>query len=245
MTTVQRTPRQAQAGPPLGILAVVFTALFLASIILSTIMAGGDTFPSPFGSADGILVYFRDHHDAVQVSAFLQFGASVPMAIYAATASARLRNLGIRAPGATIALTGGTLAAAMLALSATVSWVLSRPETRTQPAVVRALQDLAFATGGVGHVVFLGLLVAGIAVPGLLAGLLPRPLALTGLTIAVIAELSTLALLISGAAILLPIARFTSLAWLIAVGFLLPRTRTGKSGRLRGPAAGTSVTPGP
>jgi hypothetical protein len=35
----------------------------------------------------------------------------------------------------------------------------------------------------------------------------------------------TLTLLVSGAAILLPIARFTALAWLIATGFLLPRTR--------------------
>jgi hypothetical protein len=229
MTTIERTPRQAQAGPPLGILAVVFTALFLAGIVVSTVMAGGDTFPSPFGSSAGILAYFHDHHDAVQVGAFLQFGASVPMAIYAATASARLRNLGIRAPGATIALTGGMLAAAMLALSAMLSWVLSRPEVRTEAAVVRALQDLTFATGGTGHVVFLGLLVAGIAVPGLLANLLPRPLALTGLAIAVIAELSTLTFLISGAAILLPIARFTSLAWLTATGFLLPRTRTNKA----------------
>jgi hypothetical protein len=229
VTTAERTPRQSDGGPPLGILAVVFTTLFLAGIIVSTAMAGGHTFPSPFGSAAEILAYFHDHQDAVRVSAFLQFAASVPMAIYAATASARLRNLGIRAPGATIALAGGVLAAAMLALSALVSWVLSRPEALNEPAVVRALQDLAFATGGTGHVVFLGLLVAGIAVPGLLAGLLPRRLALTGLVIAAVAELSTLTLLVSGAAVLLPIARFTALAWLVATGFLLPRTRANKA----------------
>ncbi|SNT27061.1 hypothetical protein SAMN05216276_103178 [Streptosporangium subroseum] len=233
MTAVERTPRQNEAGPPLGILAVVFTALFLAGIIISTVMAGGVTFPSPFGSSAEILAYFHDHQSAVQVSAFLQFGASVPMAIYAATASARLHNLGIRAPGATIALAGGLLAAGMLALSALFGWVLSRPEVLTESAVVRALQDLAFVTGGAGHVVFLGLLVAGIAVPGLLAGLLPRPLAFAGLAIAVIAELSTLTLLVSGAAVLLPVARFTSLVWLIAAGFLLPRSRAGRTGSRR------------
>jgi hypothetical protein len=229
VTTSGRTPRQATGGPPLGILAVVFTTLFIGGIVISTIMAGGDTFPSPFGSSAQILTYFHDHQDAVRVSAFLQFAASVPMAIYAATASARLRNLGIRAPGATIALVGGILAAAMLGLSGLVTWVLSRPELLGEPAVVRALQDLAFAIGGTGHVVFLGLLVAGIAVPGLLAGLLPRRLALTGLVIAAIAELSTLTLLVSGTAFLLPIARFTALAWLIAIGFLLPGTRTNKA----------------
>jgi hypothetical protein len=208
---------------------VVFTALFLSGIAVSTVMAGGDTFPSPFAASAEIQRYFQNHQDAVRVSAFLQFGASVPLAIYAATASARLRNLGIRAPGATIAQVGGVLAAAMLALSGLVSWVLSRPEVLSEPALVRAMQDLAFATGGTGHVVFLGLLVAGIAVPGLLAGLLPRRLALTGLVIAAVAELSTLTLLLSDTAILLPIARFTALAWLIATGFLLPRTRANKT----------------
>jgi hypothetical protein len=229
VTTSERTPRQAVGGPPLGILAVVFTALFVGGVVISTVMAGGDTFPSPFGSSATILAYFQEHQRAVRVSAFLQFGAAVPLAIYAATASARLRNLGIRAPGATIAQVGGVLAAAMLGLSGLVSWVLSRPEVANEPAVVRALQDFAFATGGTGHVVFLGLLVAGIAVPGLLAGLLSRRLSLIGLVIAAVAELSTLTLLLSDLAVLLPIARFTALAWLIAVGFRLPQTRTNKT----------------
>jgi hypothetical protein len=227
MTSAERSSRRTDGGPPLGILAVVFTALFLGGLIVGTAMAGA-TFPSPFGSSAGILAYFHDHQEAVRFGAFLQFAASVPMAIFAATVSARLHNLGIRAPGATIALVGGTLAAAMLTFCALFSWVLSRPEVLTEPATVRTLHDLAFVTGGPGHVVFLGLLVAGIAVPGWLAGLLPRPLAFSGLAIAFLAELCTLALLVPGAAIMLPIARFTALAWLIATGFLLPRTRTGR-----------------
>jgi hypothetical protein len=39
-------------------------------------------------------------------------GAGPPPAIFAATASARLHVLGIRSPGATIALVGGPVAAA-------------------------------------------------------------------------------------------------------------------------------------
>lgn len=231
MTTVERGPRRtAQGGPHPGVLAVVFTSLFLGSLVISVVMAHGATFPSPFGPAADIQAYFRHHRDAVQVSAFLQFGAAIPLAVYAATASARLRNLGIRAPGATIALAGGVLSAAFLALSALVGWVLSRPEVAAEPALTRAVQDLAFATGGPGHVVPLGLLVAGIAVPGLPARLLPRWLALTGLVIAAIAELSTLALLVAGAAYLLPVARFTALIWLVAAGFLLPGTRPNRAG---------------
>ncbi|MBV9516244.1 MAG: hypothetical protein JO280_19700, partial [Mycobacteriaceae bacterium] len=56
------------------------------------------------------------------------FGSCVPLAIYAATASVRLRQLGVTAPGATIALAGGVLAAGALGLCAVVLWTLSRPE---------------------------------------------------------------------------------------------------------------------
>ncbi|MFD4152317.1 hypothetical protein ACFWR4_06140 [Streptomyces hydrogenans] len=227
---------EAQGGPPLGPLALVFTALFVAGLAAGIVMAGGATFPSPFGGADAtddIAAYFRDHTDAVRITATLQFGASVPLAIYAATASARLHRLGVRAPGATIALAGGLLASGFLALSALLSWTLSRPEVLGQTGVVRAFQTLAFATGGPGHVVALGLLVAGVAVPGLLAGLLPRGLALGGLVLAALAELSTLTLLFDGAAVLLPIARFGGLLWLIAAGFLLPRHRSDPRVRAR------------
>ncbi|MFJ5549795.1 hypothetical protein [Streptomyces sp. NPDC093225] len=220
-----RTRRDPQAGPPPGILAVVFTALFLAGLVLTTLLAGGDTFPSPFGSTDTVTSYFRDHSGAVRVSGTLQFAASVPLAIYAATVSARLHKLGIRAPGATIALAGGVLASAFLACSGLVTWVLSQPAVAEHPDAVRPLQYLAFGLGGPAHVVLLGLLVAGIAVPGLLAGLLPRPLALTGLAVATVAELSTLVLLTDAAALLLPVARFAGLLWLVAAGFLLPRRR--------------------
>ncbi|MET9350855.1 hypothetical protein [Streptomyces termitum] len=232
---------EAQGGPPLGPLALVSTALFVAGLVTSTLLAGGAVFPSPFGGSGataGITAYFRDHTDAVRIAGALQFGSSVPLALYAATASARLHRLGVRAPGATIALAGGLLASAFLGLCGLLGWVLSRPESLGQPGVVRALHSLAFATGGPGHVVALGLLVAGIAVPGLLAGLLPRALALGGLVLAAVAELSTLTLLFDGAAVLLPIARFGGLLWLIAAGFLLPHHRSDPRVRARtGPRA--------
>ncbi|MFI5912479.1 DUF4386 domain-containing protein [Dactylosporangium sp. NPDC051541] len=203
----------------------MFAALFLLGLVLSTILAGGKPYPSPFGDATSILVYFRDNADAVRIGGAFQFGAAIPLAIYAATASARLHQLGIRVPGPTIALSGGLLASGFLALSGLIGWTLGRPELHAEPALVRALQMLNFAAGGVGHVVPLGLLLAGIAVPGLLARLMPAWLAWAGLIIAGIAELSTLALLVDGAAYLLPVARFTAFAWLIIAGFRLPRQR--------------------
>ncbi|MFI5527377.1 hypothetical protein ACIA8O_02365 [Kitasatospora sp. NPDC051853] len=216
---------RAQGGPPPGILAVVFTALFVAALVLGTLLADGATFPSPFGETDALVAHFRDHGPAVRVTGALQLAASVPLAVYAATVSARLHRLGVRAPGATIALAGGVLASAFLACAGLTLWVLSRPEVAEAPALLRALHYAAFAAGGPAHVAPLGLLVAGLAVPGLLAGLLPRWLALAGLVIALLAELSVLVLLADGLAPVLPLARFTALAWLVAVGFLLPKRR--------------------
>lgn len=212
-----------QGGPPLVVLAGISTALLVGGIALSALLGG--VFPSPFGDAAGIARYFQTQPDAVKVSGVLVFGSSVPLAIYAATVSARLRQLGVTAPGATIALGGGLLAAGMLSLSGLLQWTLSRPAVRTDAPLVRALHDLTFLTAGPAHVVFLGLLVAGVAVPGLLLGLLPRPLAIAGLVIAVLAELTTLSLVWPALAVALPIARFPALAWLIAAGALLPHRR--------------------
>ena len=217
--------RQFPGGPPLAGLAVTSTALFLAGLIASTAMAG-TTFPSPFDSAASILAYFHGHQDAITVSAFFQFAAAVPLAIYAATVSSRLRTLGIRAPGATIALVGGALAAAFLSISGLVTWTLAQPAVLASPPLVRALHDLAFAAGGPGTVVPFGLLIAGLAVPAAFGALLPRWLVAAGLLIALAAEFSTLSLLVNGAAYLLPVARFAGLAWLITAGALLPTTRS-------------------
>jgi hypothetical protein len=230
MVTQATAPRTAQGGPPLGILGIVVTALFVAGLVLGTVLADGTPFPSPFGATGPILTYFQEHELAVRVGGVFQFAAAIPLAIYAATASSRLHHLGIRAPGATIALAGGLLAATFLAGSGLISWVLSQPAVTGTPELIRPLQLLAFAAGGPGHVVPLGLLLAGIAVPGLVVGLLPRWLAWTGLVIAGVAELATLSLLFEGAAYLLPIARFAGLAWLIAVGFKLPLHRIRANG---------------
>lgn len=69
----------------------------------------------------------------------------------------------------------------------------------------------------------------GIAVPALIVGLLPRWLAVAGLVLAVAAELSTLVLLAPGFAVLLPLARFGAMAWLITAGALLPLTHPARA----------------
>jgi hypothetical protein len=222
--TIAASRGSRHVGPPLLALALISVALFAASLVVGA--TGGGPFPSPYDHTRDVVAFFSAHGTTVRVAATLQFASAVPLAILAASLSSRLRYLGFaRVPGVLIASTGGTLASGMLAVSALAQWVLSRPATAGSQSVVRPLADLAFATGGPGAVVFLGLLVAGIAVPAAVGGLLPRPLWIAGIGFAAVAELGTIALLSKPAAVLLPIARFGSLAWLIAAAALLPVSR--------------------
>ncbi len=205
------------------LLAVISLVLLLGGLAIGVALGG--VMPLPYGADSAIRAYVLAQPAAVQVIAVAVFASSVPLAIYAATASARLRQLGVTAPGATIALAGGILAAGALGLSGLLAWTLSRPEVGTDGALVRALYYLVFLTGGPAHVVTLGLLVAGMAVPSLIIRLLPRPLAVAGLVIAVLAELTTLVLVWPALSFLLPIARFGALAWLVVAGALLPLRR--------------------
>jgi hypothetical protein len=215
--------RPPQGGPPLALLAAISLVLLLAGLVTGVALAG--VMPLPYGSTTAVQDYVAGHHAAAVAIAVGTFGSSIPLAIYAATASARLRQLGITAPGATIALAGGLLASAGRALSSLTAWTLSRPEVTSDAALVRALYYLTYLTGGPWHVVTLGLLIAGIAVPGLIVGLLPKPVAWTGLAIAGVAELTTLVLIWPELSPLLPVARFTGLVWLIVAGALLPLRR--------------------
>jgi hypothetical protein len=229
--TTRAGGRPPQGGPPLALLAAISLGLLLAG--LASGVALGGLMPVPFGSE--AQDYVAAHHDAAQAIAVGTFASSIPLAIYAATASARLRQLGITAPGATIALAGGLLASGALSLSGLLAWTLSRPEATTDPALVRALYYLVYLTGGPWHIVTLGLLLAGISVPSLIVGLLPRSVAWTGLVIAAVAELTTLALIWPGLSPLLPVARFTGLIWLIVAGAMLPlRRRDRQQARVAG-----------
>ena len=200
----------------LGCLGLLFGGLAIG-------VALGGVMPLPCGPVAAVQAYVRAQPVAVQVIATAVFASSVPLTIYAATAGARLRQLGATAPAAGIALTGGILAAGSLGLTGLLGWTLSRPEVSADTALVRALYYLVFLVGGPGHIAALGLLVAGMAVPSLNLRLTPRTLAWSGLAIAALAELTMLVLVWQQLGVLLPIARVGALVWLVVAGALLPR----------------------
>jgi hypothetical protein len=210
-------------GPPLLVLAIVSTVLFVGSIATTAIMTQGGHLPSPYDPTNGAVAFFSEHADAMCVNAFLQLGAAIVLGLFAATAVSRLRFLGVTAAGATIALFGGVAGSVFAASSALVQWVLASMDPTTLPIMSSGFHWLYFALGGPGHVAFTGLLVAGVSVSGGLAGLLPRWILWSGLVLAVIAEVSTVILVVPAAVFLLPVARLLTFVWMIAVGATLPK----------------------
>jgi hypothetical protein len=162
----------------------------------------------------------------VLICSFLHFGASIPLGVFAAAAASRLRFLGAKAAGSYIALFGGFATSFNMAASACVLWVMAYPGIAQDAAVLRALYYLQFAFGGPGFSVPLGLLIAGISVTAGFLRLLPKWLVVLGLALAVIGELSWLSMIFPKLLFLIPLTMFPAFVWLIAAGFLLPKTIT-------------------
>jgi hypothetical protein len=215
------TSRIHHAGPNPGAVASVFTVLFLAGLIPVTLMAGDTHFPSPLQSAEEIMAYFRAHAGRVAVCAFFQFGAAIPLGIYTATMTSRLRFHGVQAAGVDIALFGGLAASFMTLVSALTQWVLSRPGIAAEGTLAQGLYYMIFATGGPAYSVPIGLLFAGISIPALFLRLLPRWVSVMGIVLAAIGELSALSLIVPNALFLIPLTRFPGFVWLIVAGFKL------------------------
>jgi hypothetical protein len=209
-------------SPPLALVAVVFVVLCLASLVTNLMFAAGAPIPSAYPPIDALQNYYTAAPGAVRLSAFFQFGASIPFAILVASMVSRLLFHRVTVAGAHIALVGGTIAALYMGLTALATWALTHPGF--DPAVLRVTHQFAIACDA-GHAAGLGLFVAGISVPSLAFGLLPRWLSLFGLVLALVAELSVLTLILSAAAILLPLVHIASWIWLIAAAMMMPAVR--------------------
>ncbi len=76
---------------------------------------------------------------------------------------------------------------------------------------------------------------AGVSVPSAVTKLLPKWLVVFGLFLAVCGELSWLNLIFPKALFLIPLTRFPGFVWLIATGFILPRTIVADRGARQAP----------
>ena len=211
-------------GPPAGWIAVVFMGLFLAGLYPVTIFGGQPYFPPPSAPLDAIAAFFQSRSSAVLLCAFFHFGAAIPLGIFAASVASQLRFLGVRAAGTYIAFFGGIATSVNMLVGSSVLWAMSYPEVAQDTALIQALYRFGFALGGPGFSVPFGLLIAGIAVTAGIGRLLPRWLAGIGLVIAAAGELSWFQIVFPKLLFLIPLTRFPGFLWLIAAGFLLPRS---------------------
>ena len=224
MSTDPASIHVRRGGPPLLAPALAWAALTVVAAV-----AHPGTRPGADPSTT--LALLRDHTGAAQLSATLLLASAVPFAVWVAAAHHRLHRLGLRVAGPTLGLAGGLLAAGMLALSGAAGWAAAATAAATTAgpgdatAAVVGLNELAFAAGGAGFVVTFGLLIAGVAVPTLLSGLVSRPLAWTGLLLAGVAVVAVLSLVLPALGVLLPVVRFGGLIWLVWVSAVLPLSR--------------------
>jgi hypothetical protein len=211
-------------GPHPGILAVIFTVLFIFGLTyVITFSPGAPHYPNPYDPAATITAYFRDHpHDALMCS-FFQFLSAIPLGLFTVTVFSRLKYLGVKAVGPSIALLGGLLVAMGMVVSSMIAWAMVFPGVAADAGALRALYYLAFGIGGVGYSVPMGLLIAGIAVPAGFMKLLPRWVVVFGIILGVIGETSCLALLSPALTALIPLTRFPGFIWLMIAGFMLAR----------------------
>jgi hypothetical protein len=229
------TGKAKHGAPHPGIVASVFTALFIGGLVPVTLLAGDTHFPAPGQPIEEVLAYFRSSPGNVLACAFFQFGSAVPLGIFTATMVSRLRFHGVRAAGPSIAEFGGIAASLAIVISSMLVWVLAQPGIADDAAVTRAVHQLGFAIGGPGYTVALGLLIAGISVSAGIAKLLPRWVVIFGLVVAVAGELSALSLVVPEALFLVPLTRFPGFVWLIIAGFKLPN-RAGARAQAARPA---------
>ena len=201
--------------------ALAYAVLTIMAATVPSAIAG----VAAWKSDANLLDFYQHHGDAAHAGAFFTLAAAVPFAVFTAVTTSRLRSLGLDVPGRMIALVGGTIAAALLALAGLTELALTRSHVSDSASVVRAFDGLLFACGGVGFVVFAGLLAAGVSITGLLGRVLPPWLAWLGIATAVVSELASLAAAFPALEFLLPVGRAGGLIWMVLVAVRLPRKR--------------------
>lgn len=209
-------------GAPLLPPAIAYVVLAAAGIVAPPAVAGVAAYSSDADLVD----FYGNHPGAAHLLAFLLLASAVPFIVFTAIASHRVLHAGLDVPGRMIALAGGSAASAMLALSGLATLALTQPGVADSDASVRALSGLGFAAGGPGFVVFSGLLLAGISIPALVGRLVPRWIGWFGLVVAALCEAASLTAASDAFDPLLPIGRFGSMIWMLAIAFALAvRTR--------------------
>src|SRR5215813_1572594 len=195
---------EVHRSPPLSVLAIVYILLFAAGLIFNALLTSGPQNLNPYNPIDQTQRYYSEYATGIRISAFFIFASMIPLGLFAVTSVSRLLFHRIHVAGVHIALFGGVAAAIFLGISGISTWVLSQTGVASDVGAMRVAQLMNFGAGGFAHVAALGLFMAGIC------------------------EIATLSMIFPQLSVILPVGRFGSFIWLIAVGFTLPKNRRAK-----------------
>jgi hypothetical protein len=210
-TARRRGPRMPLIG------ALVFLVSFLAVTVVGAVLQTG-SMPLPDAPVDDQVRFLVANTTASTVTGVLQALSAAGLAV----AVAAVTRTGYGGTGRGLPAATGIVAVVALLVSAALSIVLGVIAPTVAPDVVAAVRTASFLTGGVVHVVVLGLFVAVVSRrPGW-----TRPVAVLGVVAAVVAGLSLVSTLWSPASVLLPIGRLLCMAWAVTAGVSLLRGRT-------------------
>jgi hypothetical protein len=208
--------------------------LFLTLMYLALLIAGGSrlsaAFAVPHDSAEKAVAYMAKYGWTIQLGSFFELASAFPLGIFIATTISRLRFLGIRSAGESIALLGGIGASTLLVLSALTNWSLTRPGIAEADGATAALRAISFAAAGPGFAVLLGLFVGGVSVAAGLHKRLPRWLMWLGIVVGLACELAAFTVLNFKAGYFIPVGRFVSIVWMIGVSLTLPLSISDSTG---------------
>jgi hypothetical protein len=201
--------------------------IYVAFMVLGAIQLGR-SYRVPHNTVAEAVAYVGNFGGSIRFGSFCELSSAVLLGLFVAVTVSRLRFLGVRAAGEVIALCGGVGATVMLMLSALAGWSVTRPGIAEAEGAVSILQALAFAGGGPGFAVPLGLFVAGVSITAGLHRLIPRWLMWLGILLAVACELASLTLVFWNAAYFIPVGRFVGAIWMVAVAVTLPTKIAGE-----------------
>jgi hypothetical protein len=200
---------------------VLFAAFFLAGDPLSNAFAS-TALPLPGAPAAAVARYYATNRAAVLVSGFSQLLAALALLIFAGCVVYALRRVwsaGSARAGLTRA--GGALAGAFLLVSALLALALVPVAAGGNLALVAAVRELTFLSGGTLHVAALGLFMGAASLAARRSRALPGWLCGLGLVAAALALLSLASLVVYPATILILLGRLLGFVWSIAVGLVL------------------------
>ena len=205
---------------------ILFAAFFVAGDVLRGVLASG-ALPLPGAPAAEVARYFTDSRTAVLAVALCQVLSAVSLFVFVSPVASFVRRIaGERR--ALIGLTSGcgVLSAVLLLACALLGLVLVPVAAGGNFALVDALRQANFLTGGTLHVASLGLFVGATSIAARRAKALPRWISWLGIVQATLAILSLASLAFFPAALFILLGRMLGFVWCIAVGIVLALGRS-------------------